>query len=70
MAIFKNPGGVRAKYLSSTPEDVDEIDDINTLRWLHGKYHMPASQPQTVEEVTYLCLMSFHLGVKLDSLQK
>ena len=68
--FLKNTGGVRAKYLSYTPEDVDVIDDINTLRWLYGKYHMPAGQPQTVEEAMHLNLMSFHLGVKLDSLEK
>ena len=68
--FLKNTGGVRAKYLSYTPEDVEEIDDIDTLRWLYDKYHMPASQPQTVEESMYQCLMSFHLGVKIDSLQK
>ena len=68
--FLKNTGGVRAKYLSYTPVDVEEIDDIDTLRWLYDKYHMPASQVLTVEEATCLCLMSFHLGVKLDSLQK
>ena len=68
--FLKNTGGVRAKYLSYTPEDVEEIDDIDTLRWLYDKYHMPASQPQTVEESMYLDLMSFHLGVKLDSFKK
>ena len=68
--FLKNTGGVRAKYLTYTPEDVDEIDDIDTLRWLYGKYNVPASQPQTLEETMYLNLMSFHLGVKLDSLEK
>ena len=52
------------------PEDVEVIDDLDTLRWLYDKYHMPASQPQTVEESMYQCLMRFHLGVKIDALQK
>ena len=68
--FLKNTGGVREKYLTYTPEDVDEIDDVNTIRWLYLKYHMPAGQPQTLEETMYLNLMSFHLGVKLDTLEK
>ena len=68
--FLKNTGGVRAKYLTYTPEDVEEIDDIDTLRWLYNKYHVPAGQPQTLEETMYLHLMSFHLGVKLNKLEK
>ena len=68
--FLKNSGGVRAKYLSYTPEDVEEIDSLDTLRWLYDKYNLPASQPQTVEEATYQCIMTFHLGVKIRELEK
>ena len=63
-------GGVKAKYLSYTPEDVEEIDDLDTLRWLYDKYKLPASQPQTVEEATYQCLMTYHLGIKIKQIEK
>ena len=65
-----NSGGVRAKYLSYTPEDVEKIEDLDTLRWLCDKYNLPSSQPQTVEEATYQCIITFHLSVKIDRLTK
>ena len=49
---------MRQKYLRYNPEDVEEIEDLNVLEWLHSRYHLPASQPQTIEEATYLALMS------------
>ena len=49
-------GYVRAKYLQWTPEDVHEMDCMDTLWWLREKYQ-PFSQPQNCFEARYLELM-------------
>ena len=53
---MKESGRVQPKFLHWTPEDVEEIDDLDTLMWLREKY-TPFSQPQNVFEETYLSLM-------------
>ena len=59
---------MRNKYLSYNPEDVQEIDDLYTLRSLYERYHIPADQPRTVEEVVYLNVMSLELALKIRKL--
>ena len=48
--------GVRPKFLQYNPEDVVEIDDIDTLLYIRDLY-MPASQPQNLYEESYCILM-------------
>ena len=59
---------VQAKYLQWTPMEVDLIDDIDFLRFLHGKYKWPASQPQNWQEETYLEIMAQAIADRLRSL--
>ena len=68
--FLKDTGLVREKYLTYNPEDIEEIEDLNVLEWLYAKYHLPPGQPQTIEEYTYLALMSSCIGARLHNLRK
>ena len=68
--FLRDSGLVRQKYLSYNPEDIEEIEDLNVLTWLYSKYHLPPSQPQTIEEGTYLALMSVTIRERLRKLEK
>ena len=67
--FLRDSGLVRQKYLSYNPEDIEEIEDLNVLAWLYSKYHLPPSQPQTIEESTYLALMSVTIRERLRKLE-
>ena len=67
--FLRDSGLVRQKYLRYNPKDVEEIEDLDVLEWLYGKYHLPASQPQTIEEATYLALMSSRTVERLNYLR-
>ena len=62
--VLAESGQVRAKYLQYTPEDISEIDDLDTLLWLHKCYH-PASQPVTFIEHAYVDLMAEAIDTRL-----
>ena len=68
--FLKDSGLVRQKYLSYNPEDIEELEDLDVLEWLYEKYRFSPSQPQTIEECTYLALMSSCIGARLHSLRK
>lgn len=54
--FLRDSGYVREKYLRYTPEDVEEIDDLDTLTDLLHWYN-PPSQPHNFYEACYLTLM-------------
>lgn len=54
--LLQQSGYVREKYLRYTPEDVAEIDDIDTLINIR-EWYFPASQPRNLFEQTYIDLV-------------
>ena len=48
--------GVRAKFLRYNPEDIDEIDDMDTLLVLKN-FYSPSSQPYNIYEHSYCVLI-------------
>lgn len=50
--VLADTGYVRRKFLRWTPEDVEEMDDLETLEMLRS-YYTPASQPQNHFEAAY-----------------
>ena len=53
---LKESGMVHPKFLQYNPEDILEIDDIDTLLELRGWY-FPSSQPRNFFEAAYISLM-------------
>ena len=68
--FLRDSGLVREKYLSYNPEDIEELEDLEVLEWLYERYRFSPSQPQTIEECTYLSLMASCIGARLHSLRK
>ena len=62
--FLKKRGNVRRKYLTYTPEDVEEIDCLETLEWLYEEYN-PSEQPRNMDESVYLNLMCAELKKKI-----
>ena len=56
--------GVCAKFLRYNPEDIKEIDDIDTLCDIKDLY-MPSSQPHNIYEHSYCQLMVDAVDEKL-----
>ena len=56
--------GVRPKFLRYKPEDIEEIDDFDTLVYIRDLY-MPASQPENLYELSYCMLMTEIIEEKL-----
>ena len=54
--VLAESGRVREKFLTYSPEDVKEIDDIDFLTELRG-YYTPYSQPRNPIEAAYLDLV-------------
>jgi len=63
-------GKVGVKYINYTPEDVEEIDSLETLEWLFEKYNVPASQSQNPWEDVYVCMMATKLAKKLKKMRQ
>ena len=59
--------GVRPKFLRYNPDDVEEIDDIDTLLHIRELY-LPPSQPQSLYEHSYCTLMVESVDSKLYTL--
>ena len=53
---LRDSGYVREKFLLYTPEDVEEIDDIDFLLKIR-EWYFPASQPRNLFEETYIKLV-------------
>ena len=54
---LKSSGKVRQRFLFYTPEDVEEIDDYNTLFSIYSSYYFASDYPQNEEEESYLNIM-------------
>ena len=66
--FIRDRGHVRSKYLSYTPEDVEEIDCLDTLRWLYEKYN-PSDQPRNMDECVYWTIMAIEVKKKILRLE-
>ena len=66
--VLRGSNRMRAKYKWYTPEDVEELDDVEFLKFLYVKYTFPSSQPQTHEEWVYFSLMSNAIDGRLKVL--
>ena len=55
--LLAESGYVREKFLRFTPEDAEEIDDLDTLLRLRELY-TPASQPRNLYEHAYVQLVA------------
>ena len=62
--VLAESGRVRSKFLNWTPEDVSEIDDLDTLEMLRH-YYTPASQPHNIFEEAYLELIINAVNTRL-----
>ena len=62
--VLMESGWVRPKFLRYTPEDVEEIEEYDTLMTLRDLY-FPASQPQNLFEMTYCTLLREAIDAKL-----
>ena len=62
--VLAESGRIRSKFLNWTPEDVAEIDDLDSLEQLRVWY-TPASQPQNVFEEAYFELMIDAVNTRL-----
>ena len=56
---------IRVKYAYYTPDDVTELDSIETLEWLYATYTYPSSQPQNHDEWLYFAWMSVAISERL-----
>lgn len=65
----RESGRVRRKYAHYTPEDVEEIDDVETLNFLYDSYKVPATQPQNCSEFIYFRLMADCLWRRLRDIE-
>ena len=59
--------GVRPKFLRYNPDDVKEIDDMETL-WGIRNFYLPSSQPQNIYEHSYCEMMVSLLDEKMYNL--
>ena len=66
--ILRKRGKVQVKFLRYNPEDIKEIDCIESLKTLNGLYS-PSSQPMCDEEDFYIRLMQNAIFERLRSLQ-
>ena len=62
--VLAESGYVRDKYLFYTPEDIAEIDDLDTLEEIRLLY-MPTSQPRHILEAAYLQLIIDSINERL-----
>ena len=65
---LRSSGRVRKKYTYYTPEDVEEIDDRETIDFLYRNYCVPSSQPQNWEEDNYILIMAAAIRSKLEEM--
>ena len=65
--LLAESGQVREKFLRFTPEDAEEIDDIDSLLHLRELY-FPSSQPRNYYEVAYMQLVREALEARLYKL--
>ena len=66
--ILRSSGRVRPKYCYYKPEDVEEIDEKETILFLHRHYCEASSQPQNREEEIYFMIMAAYIRNKLEHL--
>ena len=52
--VLAESGRVREKFLTWSPEDVEKMDDAESLKEIRRLYHLPASQPWNAFEEAYL----------------
>ena len=62
--VLYESGRVRERYLHLTPEDIGEIDDMDTLMDLQERY-FPSSQPRNLFEEAYLRIMQETIAAKM-----
>ena len=62
---FADSGLVQEKYLRYSPEDVENINDTETLRQLQ-EWYFPFSQPRNLFEATYIALVYDAVNTKLN----
>ena len=65
--LLAESGYVREKFLNFTPEDAEEIDDIDSLIHLRELY-FPSSQPRNHYEAVYIQLVREALEARLYKL--
>ena len=65
---LRSSGRVRKKYTHYTPEDVEEIEEKETILFLQKQYCFPSSQPQNWEEENYFLIMAAAIRSKLEEL--
>ena len=63
--ILLASGQVRPGYAIHTPEDVENLADLDVLYYLELKYLCPTSLPLTQEEESYINIMSLRIHDKL-----
>ena len=63
---LRSSGRVRRKYCYYTPEDVEEIDEKQTILFLHRHYCEPSSQAENREEDLYIQIMAAYIREKLE----
>ena len=62
--VLMESGWVRSKFLRYTPEDVEEIEDYDSLMCIRN-FYFPASQPHNLFEITYCELIRDAIDAKL-----
>ena len=60
---------IRAKYLQWTPLEIEDIEDLDFLRFLYGKYAFPLSQPRNLYEEDFFRLMKETIQFRILSLK-
>ena len=60
---------IQHKYLKWTPMEIEEINNLNLLHFLYGKYAFPSSQPQNDKERTFLDIMKETILFRMLSLK-
>ena len=65
--LLAESGYVREKFLRFTPEDAEEIDDLDSLLHLRELY-FPSSQPRNHYEVVYMQLVREALEARMYNL--
>ena len=58
-------GMVRKKFLKYSPEDIEEIDSVTSLKRIQLKYTVPSKKTANVMEEFYISLMSSSISLKL-----
>lgn len=74
--FFKEPlwkkvartGMVRKKYLKYSPDDVEEIDSVTTLKRILKQYTVPPKKVTNIMEEFYLSLMASCITMKLKKM--